>query len=70
MGNDGDIAYRLGHRWAFPSVASAKRAIGWGLKNKQFRAFSLHILPLNQCARWLLLKEKATQLLGFCKHLK
>jgi hypothetical protein len=28
MGDDGDIAYRLSHRGAFPSLGSAKRAIG------------------------------------------
>jgi len=32
------------------------------------RAFSIHMLTLHQCARWLFLKEKATPLLGFCKE--
>jgi hypothetical protein len=30
MGNDGDIAYRLGHRIAFPSFGSALEAIELG----------------------------------------
>jgi hypothetical protein len=32
MGNDGDIAYRLGHRGAFPSFGSADEALGLGEK--------------------------------------
>jgi hypothetical protein len=30
MGNDGDIAYRLGHRGVFPSFGSADEAMGLG----------------------------------------
>jgi hypothetical protein len=30
MGNDGDIAYRLGHRGAFPSFGSADEAMWLG----------------------------------------
>jgi hypothetical protein len=30
MSNDGDIAYRLGHRGAFPSFGSADEAMGLG----------------------------------------
>jgi hypothetical protein len=32
------------------------------------RAFSIHILTLGDCGRWLFLEEKATWLPGFCKE--
>jgi preprotein translocase subunit SecG len=38
MGDDGDIAYRLSHRGAFPSLGSAVQAMGSGDKIRKFTA--------------------------------
>jgi hypothetical protein len=55
MGNDGDIAYRLGHRMAFPSFGSAGGAMGLGDKEMAIRRTLRHFLfyqqPENGLAR-------------------
>ena len=46
MGNDGDIAYRLGHRGAFPSFGSANGPWGWGTEIETIAAHcgSIHCI--------------------------